>query len=594
MKFFQTLLATILGTLIALFLIFLILLGIIASSSGEPEPHIRQNTVLTLNMMGDIPSRTPFDPIQELLQPDTGDKISLYSLKTNLRKAANDDRIAGIWVKTNFLATSWANLEIAYSYFEEYKESGKFLYFSTDDIGYNEQAYFLATLADSVFSPSETMFEFDGFISQTNYYKNMLEKIGVEPQIIRAGKYKSAVEPYLRESASPESKEQTARLISGATNTFINAVERKTGLTESEINQLMNTMYTRDVNQAYENGLIDMLAYPSEVENIIRERLELSESARMNTVSFGRYTRVTERSAGVQSSTSTNRIAVIYADGIIMPDLGASGIFGSDTGISVKGIKKQLDEIKDDRNVKAIILHVNSPGGSASTSDIIWHMVREAAEDRPVIASMGSVAASGGYYIAMAADTIVASPNTITGSIGVFNLMFSAQEMLNDRLGITLDGVKSHDHADVLSMTRPFTPSERRAFEASVQKSYESFLSRVGESRGMNRDDVHLVAQGRVWTGTDALEAGLVDVIGGLDTAIEIASQMAEIEDYSVVNYPKPKSLNEALFGSASTTVRSMIQSVIPYKNELESLDAIMRHPAGQNWMLLPVEFMIQ
>lgn len=594
MKFFQTLLAATLGTLIALFLIFLIFVGIIASSSSDPEPHIRQKTVLTINMTGDIPSRTPSDPFQELFQTDTGDKVSLQSLKSNLRKAASDDRIAGIWVKTNFVATSWANLEIAYSYFEEYKQSGKFLYFSTDDIGYNEQAYFLATLADSVFSPSETMFEFDGFASQTSYYKNLLDKIGIEPEIIRVGKYKSAVEPYLRESASPESKEQTARLISGATDTFIRAVEKKTGLSESEINHLMNTMYTRDVKQAYENGLVDMLAYPSEVENIIRERLELSESARMNTVSFGRYTRVTARSASLERSSSSNRIAVIYADGIIMPDLGGSGIFGSDSGISVDGIKKQLDEIKDDSNVKAIILHVNSPGGSAATSDMIWHMVREAAKDRPVIASMGSVAASGGYYIAMAADTIVASPNTITGSIGVFNLMFNAQEMLNDRLGITMDGVKSHDHADVLSMSRPFTPSERRAFEASVQNSYESFLNRVGESRGMSRDDVHLVAQGRVWTGSDALEAGLVDVIGGLDTALELAAQMAEIEDYSVVNYPKPKSLNEILFGSASTTVRSMIQSVIPYRNELESLDAIMRHPAGQNWMLLPVEFMIQ
>lgn len=594
MKFFQTLLAATLGTLIALFLIFLILLGVIASSSGDPEPHIRQKTVLTINLTGDIPSRTPSDPFQELFQTDTGDKVSLQSLKSNLRKAASDERISGIWVKTNFVATSWANLEIAYSYFEEYKESGKFLYFSTDDIGYNEQAYFLATLADSVFSPSETMFEFDGFVSQTSYYKNLLDKIGIEPQIIRVGKYKSAVEPYLRESASPESKEQTARLISGATNTFIRAVEKKTGLSESEINHLMNTMYTRDVKQAYENGLVDMLAYPSDVENIIRERLELRDSARMNTVSFARYARVTERSAGLERSSSSNRIAVIYADGIIMPDLGGSGIFGSDTGISVDGIKKQLDEIKDDSNVKAIILHVNSPGGSASTSDMIWHMVREAAKDRPVIASMGSVAASGGYYIAMAADTIVASPNTITGSIGVFNLMFNSQEMLNDRLGITIDGVKSHDHADVLSMTRPFTPSERRAFEISVQNSYESFLNRVSESRGITRDDVHQVAQGRVWTGTDALEAGLIDVIGGLDTALELAAQMAEIEDYSVVNYPKPKSLNEVLFGSASTTVRSMIQSVIPYRNELESLDAIMRHPAGQNWMLLPVEFMIQ
>lgn len=594
MKFFQTLLAATLGTLIALFLIFLIFLGVIVSSSGDPEPHIRQKTVLTISLTGNIPSRTPSDPIQELLQSDLGDRVSIQSLKNNLRKAASDDRIAGIWVKTNFVATSWANLEIAYSYFEEYKQSGKFLYFSTDDIGYNEQAYFLATLADSIFSPSETMFEFDGFVSQSNYYKNLLDKIGVEPQIIRAGKYKSAVEPYLRESASQESKEQTARLISSATNTFIRAVEKKTGLSESEINLLMNTMYTRDVKQAYENGLVDMLAYPSEVENIIRERLELSESARMNTVSFGRYTRVTERSAGLERSSSSNRIAVIYADGIIMPDLGGSGIFGSDTGISVDAIKKQLDEIKDDNNVKAIILHVNSPGGSASTSDIIWHMVREAAKDRPVIASMGSVAASGGYYIAMAADTIVASPNTITGSIGVFNLMFNAQEMLNDRLGITIDGVKSHEHADVLSMVRPFTPSERRAFEISVQNSYESFLNRVGESRGMSRDDVHLVAQGRVWTGNDALEAGLIDVIGGLDIALELAAQMAEIEDYSVVNYPRPKSLNEVLFGSASTTVRSMIQSIIPYRNELESLDAIMRHPAGQNWMLLPVEFMIQ
>ncbi|TVR28743.1 MAG: signal peptide peptidase SppA [Balneolaceae bacterium] len=589
MQFFKTFFASLLGTILGVLLLVLILFATLMRSAADPEPYIRSNTVLTINLTGDIPAHAVEDPFEELFRPQSGARLSLQSLRSNLRKAAADDNIGAIWVKTNMVTASWANLESAYTYFEEFKESGKPLYFSTDDLGMNEKAYFLASLADSIFSPPETNFEFNGFVAQFTFYRGMLEKIGVEPEIFRVGRYKSAVEPYMNEAPSPESIEQTTEIMNSVTNTFVNAVVKRTGKSADEVNALLNTPPVDRVNFAVENGLIDQLAFDYEIESMIKNRLELDEDTDLRTVSFGRYSRVTPRSAGLDVPDTNDKIAVIYSSGIIMPNIPDSP-FGSSTGITASSLKRQLDSATDDDNVKAIVIHINSPGGAATTSDLLWSHIKQAAEKVPVVASMGSVAASGGYYMAMGADTVLAAPNTITGSIGIFSLLFNAEELLTEKMGIQYETLKTHEYADLFNLSRPFTPAEERVIQRSMENGYESFLARVAEARGMTRDEAHAVAQGRVYTGTDALEAGLVDIVGDLDRALEVAAEMAGIEEYLLDIYPKRRDLFETLFSSGNAQIRSILTSWIPkdLRDDAHDLQAIMSQPAGMNWALLP------
>jgi protease-4 len=275
---------------------------------------------------------------------------------------------------------------------------------------------------------------------------------------------------------------------------------------------------------------------------------------------------------------------------MILPDLVDSP-FGS-AGITPKKLKKQLDSAVEDDNVKAIVIYINSPGGSATSSDLLWHYIKQASEEKPVVASMGSVAASGGYYMAMGADRVLAGENTITGSIGIFNLLFNAEELISDKIGINYETIKTHEYADLLNLTRPFTPAERRIIQQNVESGYETFLSRVSEARGMSRDETHEVAQGRVYTGVAAREAGLIDEVGGLERAIEVAADMAKIDEYRLDTYPKSEDLFESLFGSANAQMHAMLTSWMPKDvlEETQTIRQLMDQPKGHNWMLLPIQ----
>ena len=596
MKFFKTFLASVLGTFVALFLVFLVFIIALFSSSSETEPYIRTNSVLKFDLMGDIPARASVDPFEELISGNANVPVSLETLKNNLEKAAVDDNISAVWVNTNFVNASWANMQSAYKYFENFKNStDKPLYFSTDDIGFNEKSYYLATLADSVFSPPVTNFEFDGFVSQFTFYKPMLDKIGIEPEIFRVGKFKSAVEPYTSVESSPESRFQTRELLDAAITTYVSAVAKKLDTTSEEVNNMLNTPPVDRVNYAVENGLLDAIAFDSEIEQVIKNRIGLDEDDELKTVSYSRYSKVSDKSAGLETSEASERIAVIYTSGMILPDLPDSP-FGNNQGITPGSVQKQLDLALDDDNTKAIVIHINSPGGSATSSDLIWHSIREASKKVPVIASMGSVAASGGYYMAMGADTVLAAENTITGSIGIFRLMFNAEELLNENIGIMYETLKTHEYADLYDFTRPLTNAERNVMQQDVEMGYETFLNRVAEGRGMTRDEVHEHAQGRVFTGVDAHEVGLVDILGDLDDAIAVAAEKAGIEDYQVETYPKSEDFLTSLFGSAETRVQAMLSSWIPSNlmEESTSLRKILEQPSGQNWMLLPGRFDIE
>lgn len=589
MQFFKTFLASVLGTLIGVIILFLIFFAILASSSSQPEPYVRSNTVLKIDLSGNIPMRVPYDPFQELFNPGMMNQVSVTGLKNNLEKAASHEDISGIWIEANNITASWANLETVYQDLQKFKESGKFVYFSTDDIGMNEKAYFLATTADSIFSPPETVFQFSGFAAQLTFYRQLLDKIGIEPEMLRAGRYKSVVEPYLYESSSEEYREQIYDILQSYSETFVNAVSERIGKTPDEINRMLNTAPVNRLQFAVENGLIDSLVYADQVEEMIKRRIGMEPDDDLKTISFNRYNRVTDSSAGLDAFDTEDKIAVIYASGMILPEIAESP-FSQNSGITPGDFKEHLDDAVEDDDIKSIVIHIDSPGGAATSSDILWHYVKAASEKKPVIASMGSVAASGGYYMAMGADSVLANSNTITGSIGVARLLFNVEELMEEHIGINYETLKTHEYADLFDFTDPLSEQEEDVFEANIESSYQQFLSVVAENRGMTVEEVDEIAQGRVYPGRHALEVGLVDAIGDIDDALIIAADMAGIEDYTIETYPKRQDIFEAFFGGANSQMKTWLFGWIPgdVQSDFNDVHNIFMQNGNQQWMLLP------
>lgn len=598
MKFFKTLIAATLGTLLALFIIFIVLAITISTAGEEPEPYVRENTVLKMNMSGALPARSIENPFEKLLNPTRQKTVSLEILKQNLTKAAADDNIKGVLLEIDFVTEGWANLQEAHRVITQFKDStDKFVYATTNDAGFNEKGYYLATATDSVFSPPESFFEFDGFYTQVAFYDNLFEKIGVEAEITRHGKYKGAVEPYLRENLSEENEYQLTQIIDDVSSTFLEAVSQKSSKSVNELNSLLNGTPQLTAGYGYEQGFIDSLMYDHQLDSLITRRIGFEDDDdSFKTITNSRYAKVSSESAGVEDVDSEGKIAVIYASGIIIPEVAAGGgSFNNQQFITVPWFKEQLEEATEDDDVKALVVRINSPGGSGSTSDAIWKMIQETREKMPVIVSMGPVAASGGYYIAMAADTIVAEPTTLTGSIGVFSTKFNTKQLFNDELGITFDEVKSHEHADWLSTTRGFTPSEQKAFQAFSDSFYDAFITKVAASRGLTKQQVDDVAQGRVWTGADAQQQKLVDVLGGLDEALRIAAEKAELEAFETEGYPKAKDLFQLLMGSTQAKVQSWFGGSILGNEHIQKLDQQFSMMKKQDLMLLfPYEITVE
>ena len=597
MKFFKTLLASILGTLIGALLIILILFAIGISSSGESEPYIKDQSVLHIELSGNIPDRTPSDPFQEIFQPQGINTVSLEGLKANLAKATSDDRIGGVLLSISAVSDSWSKMEEVHNLVSQFRDStDKFIYASTDDIGYSEKGYFLATATDSIFSPPESFFEFDGFYIQTSFYEKMFEEFGVKPEITRSGKFKSAVEPYFREEYSEENRLQLNAILNEFSETYVEKVAKATGKTPNQVHELLNSAPGLSMKRAFENGLVHLALYPNELDSLIKTHLGLSDDDDLNKVKYKRYNKVTKESAGLSTGSNSDKIAVLHASGTILP-IAPQGFPGAEQAvITADKIKEELDDIRADDDVKALVVRVNSPGGAGTTSDLIWQMLRETSKEIPVIASMGSVAASGGYYIAMAADSIVASPTTITGSIGVFNTKFNTRELFSDKIGITFDVVETHEHADWLNPQHHFTDVEQQAFQRTADQFYETFIGKVAMSRSLTVDEVDERAQGRVWIGSDALDQQLVDLLGGLDKAIEVAAESANLESYSVVSYPAPKDIFEILYGSGMTQAQALISALNPnpYADYLQPVQEMFMLKSGQPMTLMPYRLEIK
>lgn len=553
MKFLGNVLAVIVGLVIFSILSFLLLFGLIGiiAASGEQEVKVEENSILHLNLNGRVlVERTSEDDLNfgPLGNPFGGSlQAGMINLKKAIREAKTNDKIQGIYLNTGLIMAGQANLLELREELESFKESGKFII--AYDEAYSEGGYYLASVADEIYLNPMGAIDFNGLASEVIFLKGFFEKIGIKPVVFRVGEFKSAVEPFILDKMSPENRLQTEYFLEDINNNMIQAVAESRKVSLDSMQLINDQMLVRKAQDAVTFYLADKLAYEDEVHAILREKLGLGEDDEIKTINATNLGSV----AKSQNLTSKNRIAVILAEGEIVSG-NVDGVISSDK------FAKEIRKARKDDNIKAIVLRVNSPGGSILASEVIWREMNEAKKAKPVIVSMGEVAASGGYYISAPADTIVAQPNTITGSIGIFGLWFNVQELINDKLGVTTDVVSTGELSDFMNVARPLSEAEKTIVQNSIEEGYETFISRVAEGRNMSPEAVKEVASGRVWTGTQAKERGLVDVLGGLDTAIEIAAAKIDAgEDYRVIYYPQEKPWFEKLMDDLSNNVQTKI-----------------------------------
>ncbi|MCC8173754.1 MAG: signal peptide peptidase SppA [Odoribacter sp.] len=583
--FLKYTLATIVGVIIVNILFFFILLGIIGSSMADKPVTVKDNSILKIKFDGQIVDRTSSNPLDnfDILSFKSTPSQGLNNILASIKKAAKDDRIKGIYleltdIESNFGA--FATVEEIRNALLEFKESGKFIY-SFSNLGYSQRSYYLATVADSIFVNPETPVLLTGLASSISFYKNTLEKLGIQPEIIKVGKYKSAVEPFTSTEISDENREQVYTYMKSIWDTFLSGISKERNISVDTLNWLADNFKFYSPEEEMSYGLYDGVMYEDEVLKTLKTRFGLGENDNLYYTSLSDYHKV---SVPEKSKTSgRDKIIVIYASGTI-------GLEQSATAIGPK-LAETIRKAHKDKNTKAIVMRVNSPGGSALTSDIIWREVKLAAEKLPFIVSMGNVAASGGYYISCAADAIVADPTTLTGSIGIYGMLFSGEKLIKDKMGINTSVVKTNEHSDfggsyplpIPISNRPLTAYERNVLQNYIEKGYETFLSRVAEGRGMTRDEVHEVAQGRVWTGKDALEIGLVDVLGGLEDAIKIAAEKANLDNYKISELPIEKSPFEELFGGFSTQIKNnhLKKELGIFYNHYREIKEVLDMPQG-------------
>ena len=532
MKFIKTVFASCLGVILAFFLLIMVVVVIAVCSDSSSE--IKDSTVLLVSLDGVIDERDDDDIYIDLSFSPSG-QTGLSDIRYAIQEAKKDDRIKGIYLKTNVLQTGYATLEEIRDALADFKSSGKFIYAYSGL--YTQGAYYVASVADSLYMNPRGSLDFTGISSSSLFCKDFLTKIGVEMQVVKAGSYKSYAESYVTDSMSSENREQMDELLSSIWNSIVDSISVSRSIEKDRLLALADSMIPlRSSSYVLEQGFVDGLLFNDQFESLIRSKMGVDSTEDLPTVSVKDY--VMDLVKSNEGKESDDKVAVLYLSGEI--DNGSNGISSSET-------VKQLRELKKDSTVKAIVLRINSPGGSAYGSDQICHAIMEAKKSKPIIASMGDYAASGGYYIASNASRIFSDKNTITGSIGVIALLPNAQELSN-KIGVHYETVKTNKNADVMeNIFRPLNTAERAAMQRSVDDFYDTFLQRCAEGRGMEVEQVKEYAEGRVWSGVDALKIGLVDYAGGLHCAIDSAAAMAKLTDYSVVEYPEKKDFFQKL-----------------------------------------------
>ncbi|WP_346750873.1 signal peptide peptidase SppA [Splendidivirga corallicola] len=550
MKFLRNLLATLLGLFIfsvLAFFFFFIFFSVIATS--ESQVVVKSNSVLHLKLNKPIEERAIEDPFEEMLPGHTS-TVGLIELLEAIEHAKDDDKIEGIYLESGYPMAGFAKIEAIRNALIDFKTSGKFIT-SYSEV-YSEGGYYLASTADDIYLNPRGFLEFNGLRASMTFLKGTLEKLEIEPEIFKVGDFKSAVEPFLREDMSDENRAQTESLINSIYDHYLQNVAESINVPVDELTNISDSMLIRRTEDAVEHKLVTALAYYDEVQSKLKEQLDLEEDDKINFISPTKY-----RKSIKKSYSASDRIAVIVASGEIVYGNGDSKSIGSHK------FAKEIRKARLDDKVKAVVLRINSPGGNALGSDMMWREVVLTSKVKPIIASMSTYAASGGYYMAMGCDTIVAEPTTVTGSIGIFLTLFNMQDFLKNKLGITTDGVSTGEFSDIYTLNRPLTNYEKNIIQNSVNNGYEDFVSKAAEGRNMEVDALKKIASGRVWSGLQAKENGLVDVLGGLDEAIATAAEAAGIEEkYQVRYYPHQKPFIEQILSDLNQDIETrMVKS---------------------------------
>ena len=560
-QFFKSVFASMFGVLMGVLVLVIVgsfvFTGIMASSIGESEYKPKQNTVFKLVLDGAIIENSVSNPLLELL----GEKesMSLSKILRSVRLAKENDNIKGIYLETANTVSSTATLNAIREALEDFKESGKFIISYADS--YTQGGYYVASVADSVFVNPLGRVELHGLSSVGLFYTGLADKIGVDFEIFKVGTFKGAVEPYFLKKFSDENREQISSYQASVWKNITSKILASRPIGEEQLTAFINEGKFFEEGQAtVDMKLTDGVRYRSDVENLVKVKAGQDVDGKLIVANTNKMGMLKDK-----KKVKADKIAILYAEGQIMEQI--SGMGGS-TQLITEKVGDELQKLAKDDEIKAVVFRVNSPGGSAYISEQIWKKVIELKEKKPVVVSMGTYAASGGYYISCGANKIVAEPTTLTGSIGVFGILPNSAGLF-DKVGLTTDVVKTNPLADIGNMSRPMTDSEKAIIQASVERTYDLFISRCAEGRGMTKNEIDFIGQGRVWTGEQALERGLVDKLGGVDTAIEEAALLADLDDYSVIAYNSNKDFLTELLESKLEEIKiSLIKSYLGDKYE--------------------------
>jgi len=593
MKFYKVVLAAFIGTLIALVINFFIKVGVVSSmisnlsKDKETSTTVKPNSVLYMKLDYDIPDRTSDNPFGGINfnTMEAQDMTGLNEILRNIEQAKTDANIKGIYMELSSIPTSTATLQEIRDKLIEFKESGKFIV--TYGESYSQSAYYMASIADKIYLNPEGMLDLHGMVSQIMFYKHLFDKLDIEMQIVRGpnNRFKSAVEPYFLDKMSEANREQMDKLLGTVWGQILTGISQSRNISVAQLNQIadkLETMFNAD--KALEYGLVDNLYYKDQVLDELKGLTGSNKS--INAITNGNYAKSYKT-----KNTNKNEVAIIYASGQIFDGKGTEENIYSDD------LSKTIRKAREDENVKAIVLRVNSPGGSALASAVIGRELDLTKAEKPIIVSMGNYAASGGYWISANADYIFADPTTLTGSIGVFGTFPNMKGFLNDKVGLTFDVAKTNDNADFGNVTEPLTEFQYSKLQEMVVKTYDDFTKRVAEGRGLRQTYVDSIGQGRVWAGADAIGLGLVDKLGDMEDAIAYAAEKANLgNDYKVTEWPKQKDfftrLMESMSNSDDKLDAAMRSKLGSYYNYLQGLENLQKNTGIQARM--PFEMVIE
>ncbi|TBO43469.1 signal peptide peptidase SppA [Pedobacter kyonggii] len=530
-EFFKYLFASMLGFFLSIVIVFVIcfvvVVGLISSIDSDKTVIVSNNSVLFLNLDQAITERTPKNPFGNLpiVGGEEKDGIGLNDFLKAVQKAKTDDNIKCIYLNVSSPNAGFATLREVRNALIDFKKSHKKIIAYSEV--YTQGAYYLASVADKVYLNPEGALEFKGFSSELTFFKGTLEKVGVEMQVIRVGNYKSAVEPFILDKMSDYNRKQVTAYVGGLYNTFLTDIAQSRNIRKDSLYNIADNYKVQQPQDAVNFKMIDALKYKDQILEELKGLSGRTRGENIRSVTINDYAK-----NNTDTGEGKDKVAVIYANGEI------NGGEGSDNQIGSERISRAIRKARLDDNIKAVVLRVNSPGGSALASDVIWREIVLTKKEKPVIASFGDVAASGGYYIGCAADSIFVQPNTITGSIGVFGIIPNFQNLMTNKLGITFDGVKTGKYADIMATNRPMTAGERFIIQNELNRIYSGFVSRVADGRKKSKAYIDSIGGGHVWIGTDAVQIGLADRIGSFNDAIKAAAKKAKLKNYKVVEYP--------------------------------------------------------